>query len=484
MNDGALTPNQDAPANQFVVLDILRDLLAFAENPGGMGSYLTRQLREFFGARIVALVQYQDMPGFEPERIIAIHPDRFRHWERMGSLRELISAGRHLSTATLLQAEDPSMESARALQDLGVQTAIAVPLMLGNDAVGCLWAIDLLETIRSADTVQTLAMLSPVVALVLRNATFFESLESEIQVRTRDLTRSERQYRELTEAVPVGIFHLDAKGNHVYANEQWYGITGLHGFDGGAPRFEEFIHPEDRDEAQRVFGQILQTKDSAVTEFRLVRADGQNVWVQTRIVPELDDLGQVTGIIGTMVDTTEKVRLEQAHSFLAQGHWLSTGEDIFKSMARFLAGHLGMDYVCIDRLVGDALEAMTLAVWFDGQFEDNVRYTLKDTPCGAAVGKTVCCFPRGVRHQFPKDQVLQDMNAESYLATTLWGTNGQPIGLIALIGRNPVRDSHFAAATLNLISQCTAPDCLDQRLASRCLPGNPGLAGLVGCAPA
>lgn len=31
---------------------------------------------------------------------------------------------------------------------------------------------------------------------------------------------------------------------------------------------------------------------------------------------------------------------------------------------------------------------------------------------------------------------------------------------------------------------CTAPDCLDQRLASRCLPGNPGLAGLVGCAPA
>jgi hypothetical protein len=31
---------------------------------------------------------------------------------------------------------------------------------------------------------------------------------------------------------------------------------------------------------------------------------------------------------------------------------------------------------------------------------------------------------------------------------------------------------------------CTAPDCLDQRLASGCLLGNPSLARLVGCASA
>jgi len=31
-----------------------------------------------------------------------------------------------------------------------------------------------------------------------------------------------------------------------------------------------------------------------------------------------------------------------------------------------------MDYVCIDRLAGDCLAAETLAIWFDGHFEDNV----------------------------------------------------------------------------------------------------------------
>jgi len=36
-----------------------------------------------------------------------------------------------------------------------------------------------------------------------------------------------------------------------------------------------------------------------------------------------------------------------------------------------------MDFVCIDRLVGDGLRARTLAVYFDGKFEDNIEYALK-----------------------------------------------------------------------------------------------------------
>ena len=37
---------------------------------------------------------------------------------------------------------------------------------------------------------------------------------------------------------------------------------------------------------------------------------------------------------------------------------------------------------------------------------------------------------------------------------------------------------------LKTLRSCTAPDCLDQRLASGSLAGDPSLAGLVGCVPA
>ena len=88
-----------------------------------------------------------------------------------------------------------------------------------------------------------------------------------------------------------------------------------------------------------------------------------------------------------------------------------------------------MDFVCIDRLEGDCLVAQTLAIYHNGRFEDNVTYDLKDTPCGDVVGKTICSFLKDVRHLFPKDAVLQELMAESYLGTTLWSSDGKPIGL-------------------------------------------------------
>ena len=45
-----------------------------------------------------------------------------------------------------------------------------------------------------------------------------------------------------------------------------------------------------------------------------------------------------------------------------------------------------MDYVCVDRLEGDGLNATTLAVWNGGHFDDNLRYALSGTPCGEVVG--------------------------------------------------------------------------------------------------
>ena len=48
------------------------------------------------------------------------------------------------------------------------------------------------------------------------------------------------------------------------------------------------------------------------------------------------------------------------------------------------------------------------------------------------------------------DTVLQDMKAESYVGTTLWSSKGQPIGLIAIIGRKPMADTKLATSILQL----------------------------------
>jgi len=128
-----------------------------------------------------------------------------------------------------------------------------------------------------------------------------------------------------------------------------------------------------------------------------------------------------------------------------------------------------MDFVCIDRLEGEGLTAQTLAVWCDGHFQDNVRYALKDTPCGEVVGKRVCCFPASVGQFFPRDQVLQELRAESYVGATLWSHTGQPIGLIAVIGRTPMANRSLAEAMLRLVAGRAAGELerLDAEVALR-----------------
>ena len=127
-----------------------------------------------------------------------------------------------------------------------------------------------------------------------------------------------------------------------------------------------------------------------------------------------------------------------------------------------------MDYVCIDRLQEEGLAAQTVAIYFDGAIEDNLTYTLKDTPCGDVVGRTICCFPKGVRHLYPQDVVLQEMMAESYVGTTLWSSKGRPIGLVAIIGRQPLANPQLAESMLKLVAVRAAGE-LERREAEEAL---------------
>jgi PAS domain S-box-containing protein len=180
--------------------------------------------------------------------------------------------------------------------------------------------------------------------------------------------------------------------------------------------------------------------------------------------------GQTDGrtIIRVIRYSIERKRIEDALKFLVECGSPASGEDFFQSLACYLGQTLGMDFVCIDRLEGNLLAATTVAVYFDGKFEDNVSYALKDTPCGDVVGKPICCFASDVRRLFPNDKVLQDMKAESYIGTTLWSSQGKPIGLIAIIGRKPMADTTLASSILQLAAVRAAGE-LERRQAEEAL---------------
>jgi PAS domain S-box-containing protein len=198
--------------------------------------------------------------------------------------------------------------------------------------------------------------------------------------------------------------------------------------------------------------QAARGRDVRDYELDIVFSDGVVRTILGNASPVFDENGGTRGSIGVFMDVTELKVLGKVQTFLAQTSSGPMDEPFFNTLARYLAETLSMDFICIDRLDGEGLTARTVAVWCDGHFEDNVTYALKDTPCGEVVGKRVCCFPASVCQFFPRDQVLHDLRAESYVGVTLFSHTGRPIGLIAAIGRRPLDNRPLAEAVLKLVA--------------------------------
>ncbi|MBF0390647.1 MAG: response regulator [Desulfamplus sp.] len=163
--------------------------------------------------------------------------------------------------------------------------------------------------------------------------------------------------------------------------------------------------------------------------------------------------GRVLRMAGSEIDITERKEMEDALSFLLTCGLPATGEDFFESLARYLSQTLAMEYVCIDSVDKDGLMAQTVAVYNCGKFETNVKYSLKDTPCGEVINSNaICCYPKEVRKLFPNDLALQDLMAESYFGTTLLDSKGEIIGLIAIIGYCELKESKKVESLLKIVA--------------------------------
>lgn len=301
---------------------------------------------------------------------------------------------------------------------------------------------------RKDGTLVPVEVLAHVVRDEAGTAKYYYSFVLDLTERRRTeeaLRHSEERARLLVEQTADGVFVLDDRGRLLDANSAGLRMLGYSA--------EELLRKSILDlvaerEAERIRPEIAKLASGQVerSEWQVRRKDG-SLFEGEVLARQLPD-GRLQAFLR---DITERKQMEAALQFLVSCGDTPSGETFFQALAKYLAKSLGADYICIDRLQPGLLVAETVAVYSDGKFQDNVSYTLKDTPCGDVVGQTVCCFPTGVRQAFPKDTVLQDLAAESYFGTTLWNSRAEPIGLIAVISRQPLKDPQLAKSLLQLV---------------------------------
>ena len=111
---------------------------------------------------------------------------------------------------------------------------------------------------------------------------------------------------DLFNAFPSLVWCADARGDCSFVNQAWEDYTGRSAERERGLRWLESVHAEDRNRVGREWDEALGLRRPLDTQYRLLRGDGAYGWVHHCAVPVNDQLGRLTGYLGTCNDITEQ----------------------------------------------------------------------------------------------------------------------------------------------------------------------------------
>lgn len=138
------------------------------------------------------------------------------------------------------------------------------------------------------------------------------SLEVGTILNLTPLREAERRLRDVADAAGEYIWEVDASGHYTYVSDRVRDVLGYtsEALIGHHPF--AWVPPEDVDEVRRRSEEIVATK-SLFRDFehRMIRNDGEIIWLSTNGVPVLDTAGRLVGYRGAGLDITARKRAEQ-----------------------------------------------------------------------------------------------------------------------------------------------------------------------------
>jgi two-component system, NtrC family, sensor kinase len=157
---------------------------------------------------------------------------------------------------------DPRVRFPELPKANGLRSMLAVPLRLGDRAIGAIVALRRDVHAFSPAEEELLLALADQAAIALEHARLYGELEARVRERTRQLDEEKRFVEVVLETLPLGVFVLDANLTIVRANPA--GTAVLHDATPGRRPFRS-LFPDDKAEAverlvrDAIAGGILQT---------------------------------------------------------------------------------------------------------------------------------------------------------------------------------------------------------------------------------
>ncbi|MDB4971710.1 MAG: histidine kinase [Myxococcaceae bacterium] len=131
----------------------------------------------------------------------------------------------------------------------------------------------------------------------------------------RALADSERNLRQLADAMPQIVWAARPDGVLDYYNRRWFEYIEVAPDEIDRASWDKYIHPDDLGQAYERWAASVASGEHYTIEFRVRRHDGAYRWFLVRALPIHDEHGSITRWFGTCTDIHDKRIADEAIRF-------------------------------------------------------------------------------------------------------------------------------------------------------------------------
>ena len=229
-------------------------------------------------------------------------------------------------TSYVIQSAQPLMivnDTERRVRELGAKVLgkpakswMGVPLMLGNQVIGVMAIQDLEQEERfTLADLNMFTLLAPQVAVTVRNVQLLT--EMKVALSAYDMERF--LLNTLMDNIPDQVFFKDQTGQYIRVSQSYaqqfqasdpLTIVGKSDYD----LWDQFSASNRRILDQK----ILDSGQPVLKNVEKQQSNDQTLWKQSSVIPMVNAVGQVMGLLGIQHDITELKKAEELAKTLAQ----------------------------------------------------------------------------------------------------------------------------------------------------------------------
>jgi len=202
----------------------------------------------------------------------------------------------------------------------GFKSLCFLPLISRNRAIGTLNLGRLRGKAFTDEELYFLGQVASQIAIAVENTSAYHEITrartelekalGEIKQRTEALRRSEGYLAEAQKLTHTGSWAWNVRTGVLFWSQEIFRIYNYQPQEMGPtwPQFFQRVHPEDRPQIEQKAKMETTQKDwvDSQADFRIVLPDGKIKRLHTIAHPVMDESGEITEVVGTVMDVTEQ----------------------------------------------------------------------------------------------------------------------------------------------------------------------------------